>query len=86
LEKNPNAMLAVLYPALRAASWTLPPRLLSTLLGRQADAPAARNCQRIAWPKAFDGGLATACLAFLSLLHRFGAATVYFVASPRIHL
>src|SRR6266852_923240 len=38
-------------------------------------------------PKAFDGGLATALLGLLChFFIAFGAATVYFVASRRIHI
>jgi hypothetical protein len=86
LDKNPNAMLAVLWAGLACGVLDITAALV--VYGYLGAKPV-RLLQGIAsgllGPKAFDGGLATALLGLLChFVIAFGAATVYFVASRAI--
>ncbi len=86
MEKNPNAMLAVLYAGFACGVLDITAALV--VYGYLGAKPM-RLLQGIAsgllGPKAFDGGLATALLGLLChFFIAFGAATVYFVASRAI--
>ncbi len=86
LEKNPNAMLAVLWAGFACGVLDITAALV--VYGYFGAKPM-RLLQGIAsgllGPKAFDGGLATALLGLLChFFIAFGAATVYFVASRPI--
>jgi len=88
LEKNPNAMLAVLSAGFACGVLDITAALV--VYGYLGAKPI-RLLQGIAsgllGPKAFDGGLATALLGLLChFFIAFGAATVYFVASRSIHI
>ncbi len=83
MEKNPNALLAVLSAGLACGVLDITAALV--VYGYLGAKPM-RLLQGIAsgllGPKAFDGGLATALLGLLChFFIAFGAATVYFVAS-----
>lgn len=86
LEKNPNAMLALLWAGFACGVMDITAALV--VYGYLGLKPL-RLLQGIAsgllGPKAFDGGLATALLGLLChFVIAFGAATVYFVASRTI--
>ena len=86
MEKNPNAMLAVLYAGFACGVLDITAALV--VYGYLGAKPM-RLLQGIAsgllGPKAFDGGLATALLGLLChFFIAFGAATVYFAASRAI--
>ena len=83
MEKNPNAVLAVLWAGLACGVLDITAALV--VYGYLGAKPV-RLLQGIAsgllGPKAFDGGLATALLGLLChFVIAFGAATVYFLAS-----
>ena len=86
MEKNPNAMLALLWAGFACGVMDITAALV--VYGYLGLKPL-RLLQGIAsgllGPKAFDGGLATALLGLLChFVIAFGAATVYFVASRTI--
>jgi hypothetical protein len=86
LEKNPNAMLAVLWAGFACGVLDITAALV--VYGYFGAKPM-RLLQGIAsgllGPRAFDGGLATALLGLLChFFIAFGAATVYFMASRAI--
>jgi hypothetical protein len=86
LEKNPNAMLAVLWAGFACGVLDITAALV--VYGYLGLKPV-RLLQGIAsgllGPKAFDDGVATALLGLLChFVIAFGAATVYFVASRTI--
>jgi len=86
LEKNPDAMLSVLWAGLACGVLDITAALV--VYGFFGAKPV-RLLQGIAsgllGPKAFDGGLATALLGLLChFVIAFGAAAVYFVASRTI--
>ncbi len=86
MEKNPNAMLAVIWGGFACGVLDITAALV--VYGYLGLKPV-RLLQGIAsgllGPKAFDGGLATALLGLLChFFIAFGAATVYFVASRAI--
>ena len=88
MEKNPNAMLAVLSAGFACGVLDITAALV--VYGYLGAKPM-RLLQGIATgllgPKAFDGGLATALLGLLChFFIAFGAATVYFVASRSIRI
>jgi hypothetical protein len=88
LEKNPNALLAVLWAGFACGVLDITAALV--VYGYLGAKPM-RLLQGIAsgllGPKAFDGGLAMALLGLLChLVIAFGAATVYFVASRAIRI
>ena len=86
MEKNPNAMLAVLSAGFACGVLDITAALV--VYGYLGAKPM-RLLQGIAsgllGPKAFDGGLATALLGLLChFVIAFGAAAVYFAASRTI--
>ena len=86
MEKNPNAVLAVLSAGLTCGVLDITAALV--VYGYLGAKPV-RLLQGIAsgllGPKAFDGGLATALLGLLChFVIAFGAASVFFVASRTI--
>ena len=86
MEKNPNAMLAVLCAGLTCGVLDITAALV--VYGYLGAKPM-RLLQGIAsgllGPEAFDGGPATALLGLLChFVIAFGAATVYFAASRKI--
>jgi hypothetical protein len=88
LEKNPNALLAVLWAGFACGVLDITAALL--VYGYLGLKPV-RLLQGIAsgllGPNAFDGGLATALLGLLChFAIAFGAATVYFAASRGIRV
>jgi hypothetical protein len=88
LQKNPNAMLAVLWAGFACGVLDITAALV--VYGYLGLKPV-RLLQGIAsglrGPKAFDGGLAMALLGLLChFVIAFGAATVYFVASRGIRV
>ena len=88
LEKNPNALLAVLLAGFTCGVLDITAALV--VYGYLGAKPM-RLLQGIAsgllGPKAFDGGLAMALLGLLChFVIAFGAATVYFVASRAIRI
>ena len=88
MEKNPNAMLAVLWAGFACGVLDITAALV--VYGYFGLKPM-RLLQGIAsgllGPKAFDGGLVTALLGLLChFVIAFGAATVYFVASRSIRV
>jgi hypothetical protein len=88
LEKNPNALLAVLLAGFACGVLDITAALV--VYGYLGAKPM-RLLQGIAsgllGPKAFDGGLAMALLGLLChFVIAFGAATVYFVASRAIRI
>jgi hypothetical protein len=86
LDKNPNAMLAVLWAGLACGVLDITAAFVVYGFFGAKPVPLLQGiASGLLGAKAFDGGLATALLGFL--LHfviAFGAATVYFVASRTI--
>ncbi len=88
MQRNPNAMLAVLWAGFACGVLDITAALI--VYGYFGAKPM-RLLQGIAsgllGPKAFDGGLTTALLGLLChFLIAFGAAAVYFVASRTINI
>jgi len=86
LEKNPHAVLAVLWAGLACGVLDITAALVVYgYLGAKPMPLLQGIASGLLGPKAFDGGLATALLGLLChFLIAFGAATVYFVASRAI--
>jgi hypothetical protein len=86
LEKNPNAMLAVLWAGFACGVLDITAAFVVYGFFGAKPVPLLQGiASGLLGPRAFNGGLATALLGLL--LHfviAFGAATVYFVASRTI--
>jgi hypothetical protein len=83
LEKNPNAMLAVLWAGFACGVLDITAALIVYGFLGAKPVPLLQGIgSGLLGPKAFDGGLATALLGLLChFVIAFGAAAVYFVAS-----
>src|SRR5438046_5783080 len=88
LEKDPNAMLAVLWAGFACGVLDITAALVVYgYLGAKPIPLLQGIASGLLGPKAFQGGLATALLGLLChFVIAFGAATVYFVASRHIPL
>jgi len=86
LEKDPNAMLAVLWAGFACGVLDITAALVVYgYLGAKPIPLLQGIASGLLGPKAFQGGLATALLGLLChFVIAFGAATVYFVASRTI--
>jgi len=86
LEKNPNAMLAVLWAGFACGVLDLTAAFIVYGFYGAKPVPLLQGiASGLLGPKAFDGGLATALLGLLChFVIAFGAATVFFVASRAI--
>jgi hypothetical protein len=86
LEKNPNAMLAVLWAGLACGALDIAAAFVVYGFFGAKPVPLLQGiASGLLGPKAFDGGLATALLGLLChFVIAFGAATVFFVASRAI--
>jgi len=86
LQKDPNAMLAVLWAGLACGVLDITAALVVYgYLGAKPVPLLQGIASGLLGPKAFDGGLATALLGLLChFVIAFGAATVFFVASRAI--
>jgi hypothetical protein len=86
LDKNPNAMLAVLWAGLVCGVLDITAALIVYgYLGAKPVPLLQGIASGLLGPKAFQGGLATALLGLLChFVIAFGAASVYFVASRAI--
>src|SRR5256885_13490742 len=86
LEKDPNAMLAVLWAGLACGVLDITAALIVYGFFGAKPVPLLQGiASGLLGPKAFDGGLATALLGPLChFVIAYGAATVFFVASRAI--
>ena len=86
MEKNPNAMLAVLWAGFACGVLDLTAAFIVYGFYGAKPVPLLQGiASGLLGPKAFDGGLATALLGLLChFVIAFGAATVFFVASRAI--
>jgi hypothetical protein len=86
LDKNPNAMLAVLWAGLVCGVLDITAALIVYGYFGAKPVPLLQGiASGLLGPKAFQGGLATALLGLLChFVIAFGAASVYFVASRAI--
>jgi len=83
LQKNPNAMLAVLWAGFACGVLDITAAFVVYGFFGAKPVPLLQGiASGLLGPKAFDGGLATALLGLLChFVIAFGAATVYFLAS-----
>ncbi len=83
MEKNPNAMLAVLWAGFACGVLDITAAFIVYGFFGAKPVPLLQGiASGLLGPKAFDGGLATALLGLLChFVIAFGAAAVYFVAS-----
>jgi len=83
LEKNPNAMLAILWAGFACGVLDITAAFVVYGFFGAKPVPLLQGiASGLLGPKAFQGGLATALLGLLChFVIAFGAATVYFVAS-----
>ncbi len=88
LEKNPNAMLAVLWAGFACVVLDITAAFVVYGFFGAKPVPLLQGiASGLLGPKAFDGGLATALLGLLChFVIAFGAATVYFVASRALRV
>ncbi len=88
LEKNPNAMLAVLWAGFACGVLDITAAFVVYGFFGAKPVPLLQGiASGLLGPKAFDGGLATALLGLLChFVIAFGAATVYFVASRALRV
>jgi len=86
LEKNPNAMLAVLWAGLAGGVLDITAALIVYGFFGAKPGPLLQGiASGLLGPKAFQGGLATALFGLLChFVIAFGAATVYFAARRAI--
>jgi len=86
LEKNPNAMLAVLWAGFACGVLDITAAFVVYGFFGAKPVPLLQGiASGLMGPKAFQGGLATALLGLLChFVIAFGAAAVYFVASRTI--
>jgi hypothetical protein len=86
LDKNPNAMLAVLWAGFVCGVLDITAALIVYGYFGAKPVPLLQGiASGLLGPKAFQGGLATALLGLLChFVIAFGAASVYFVASRAI--
>jgi hypothetical protein len=86
LEKNPNAMLAVLWAGFACGVLDITAAFVVYGFFGAKPVPLLQGiASGLLGPKAFDGGFATALLGLLChFVIAFGAATVYFVASRAV--
>jgi hypothetical protein len=88
LQKNPNAMLAVLWAGFACGVLDITAAFVVYGFFGAKPVPLLQGiASGLLGPKAFDGGLATALLGLLChFVIAFGAATVYFVASRALRV
>ncbi len=88
MEKNPNAMLAVLWAGFACGVLDITAAFVVYGFFGAKPVPLLQGiASGLLGPKAFDGGLATALLGLLChFVIAFGAATVYFVASRALRV
>jgi len=88
LEKNPNAMLAVLWAGFACGVLDITAAFVVYGFFGAKPVPLLQGiASGLLGPKAFDGGLATALLGLLChFVIAFGAAIVYFVASRALRV
>jgi hypothetical protein len=86
LDKNPNAILAVLWAGFACGVLDITAALVVYGYFGAKPVPLLQGiASGLLGPRAFDGGLATALLGLLChFIIAFGAATVYFAASRAI--
>ena len=86
MDKNPNALLAVLWAGLACGVLDITAALVVYgYLGLKPMRLLEGIASGLLGPKAFDGGLSTALLGLLChFVIAYGAATVFFVASRAI--